>query len=60
MFTKSNCIVINDWQGICKNISLRIYIMYSANINNHATMQEININYPSKQKVAKFSSATSN
>ena len=34
--------------------------MYSANINNHATVQEMNVSYPSKQKVAKFSSATSN
>ena len=34
--------------------------MYIANINNHATIHEINLNYPSEQKYAKFSSATSN
>ena len=46
--------------GICKNMSSQINTMYIANINNHATIHEINLNYPSEQKYAKFSSATSN
>ena len=46
--------------GILKNISSQIFTMYIAYINNHATIHKINLNYPSKQKFAKFSSAISN
>ena len=37
--------------GIHKNISLQLYTLYIANINNHATTHEINMNYHSKQKL---------